>query len=243
MAAPVLLVHDDIATIAAVRRLLSREGYEIILATSAADALIAFGHYLPALIILAPEVESGRGDVVLEELAQHPDRGLARVLLLGESIPGFGAPVVPLPLEGRFFLDTLHAVMRAPTIEEWRVLEQRHHTTEVPALVPHQPEPWRATAPPQAQSPGLEETLLGPAPARGRQLGNCSQPGGGDRFPPRERATGRVEPSQRARRGRGSDPRGDRSGTGCVRTRGPRRGHRHPRKLLAGGRRLGDRAS
>ncbi len=156
MAAPVLLVHDDIATIAAVRRLLSREGYEVILATSAADALIAFGHYLPGLIILAPGVESGRGDVVLEELAQHPDRGLARVLLLGESIPGFGAPVVPLPLDGRFFLETLHSVMRAPTIDEWRVLDQRQQTTEVPALVPHQPEPWRATAPPEVERPALD---------------------------------------------------------------------------------------
>src|SRR6476659_3432607 len=112
MAAPVLLVHDDISTIASVRRLLSRDGFEVILATSAADAVIAFGHYLPSLIILAPAVESGRGQVVLEELAQHPDRKLARILLLGESIPGFGAPVVPLPLDGRTFLELVHQVMR-----------------------------------------------------------------------------------------------------------------------------------
>src|SRR5438093_832016 len=44
MAAPVLLVHDDIAAIAAVRRLLAREGYEVVLATSAADAVSAFGY-------------------------------------------------------------------------------------------------------------------------------------------------------------------------------------------------------
>ena len=100
MAAPVLLVHDDIATIASVRRLLAREGFEVILATSAADAIIAFGHYLPGLIVLAPTVEGGRGQVVVEELAQHPDRSLARILLLGESVPGFPAPVVPLPLVG-----------------------------------------------------------------------------------------------------------------------------------------------
>src|SRR5580698_10239078 len=104
MAAPILLVHDDIATIATVRRLLAREGYEIILASSAADALIAFGHYLPGLIILSPGVEGGRGQVVMEELAQHPDGKLARVLLLGESIPGFGVPVAPLPLDGVSFL-------------------------------------------------------------------------------------------------------------------------------------------
>src|SRR5260370_14500802 len=112
MAAPVLLVHDDIATIATARRLLAREGFETILATSAADALIAFGHHLPGLIILGPSLEGGRGHVVLEELAQHPDGQLARVLLLGESIPGFGAPVVPLPLEGDTFLPMVQEAVR-----------------------------------------------------------------------------------------------------------------------------------
>src|SRR5215217_7364308 len=104
MGAPVLLVHDDIATIAAVRRLLTRDGHEVILATSAADALIAYGHHLPALIVLAPSVEGGRGHVVLDELAQLPDGRLSRVLLLGESIPGYGAPVATLPLDGPGFL-------------------------------------------------------------------------------------------------------------------------------------------
>src|SRR4051812_49203380 len=97
MAAPVLLVHDDPQVIAALRRILAREGYEVVLATSAADAMIAYGHHLPGLILLAPSVESGRGHVVLEELRQHPDGQLAKVLLLGESIPGFGYPVAPLP--------------------------------------------------------------------------------------------------------------------------------------------------
>ncbi len=41
MAAPVLLVCDDLATIAMAKRLLGKEGYEIVLATSAADAVIA----------------------------------------------------------------------------------------------------------------------------------------------------------------------------------------------------------
>src|SRR5882672_9800101 len=123
MAGPVLLVHDDIATIAAVRRLLAREGHEVLLATSAADAVIAFGHYLPSLIILAPSVESGRGNLVLEEVARHPDAKLARLLLLGETVPGFGAPVVPLPLDGAVFLEMGHDAMRAPgDADQWAVL-------------------------------------------------------------------------------------------------------------------------
>src|SRR5262245_20517375 len=97
MAAPILLVHDDLQAIAALKRLLAREGYEVVLATPAADAIIAFGHHLPGLVLLAPEVESGRGHVVLEELRQHPDGQLAKVLLLGESVPGFGFPIAPMP--------------------------------------------------------------------------------------------------------------------------------------------------
>src|ERR671934_212326 len=59
MTAPVLLVHDDIAVIASVRRLLTRVGHEVVLATSVGDAVVAFGHYRPALVILAPDVEGG----------------------------------------------------------------------------------------------------------------------------------------------------------------------------------------
>src|SRR5215217_5129304 len=126
MGAPVLLVHDDIATIAAVRRLLTRDGHEVILATSAADALIAYGHHLPALIVLAPGVESGRGRLVLEELLQHPDGKAARVLLLGEAIEGFSAPVAPLPLDGTSFVAQVDSLIRAPSeADAWHVLENR----------------------------------------------------------------------------------------------------------------------
>src|SRR4029079_17868191 len=97
MAGPLLLVHDDQTTIAAIKRLLAPEGYELVVATSAADAVIAFGAHLPSLILIAPSVESDRGHVVLEELKAHPDGKLAKVLLLGESVPGFGFPVAPMP--------------------------------------------------------------------------------------------------------------------------------------------------
>src|SRR4051812_19358834 len=131
MAAPVLLVHDDIATIATVRRLLSREGHEVILATSVADALIAFGHYQPALIILAPAVESGRGNLVLEELAQHPEGHKARLLLVGESIPGYSLPASALPLDPPNFLQTVNQMLRNPAQgEDWQV--QEAHTLAVP---------------------------------------------------------------------------------------------------------------
>ncbi len=159
MAGPVLLVHDDIATIAAIRRLLAREGYEIVLATSAADAVIGFGHHLPALILLAPSVEGGRGHLALEEIQQHPDAGLARVLLLGESIPGVSAPVVPLPLEGALFLEMVANAVRggsapAPLVP---VPDSVHEATTAPypqqdiELAEDEP-----AAPPPAAAPSAE---------------------------------------------------------------------------------------
>ncbi|MBM7118542.1 response regulator receiver protein [Archangium primigenium] len=161
MAESVLLVHDDIAIIASVRRLLAREGYEVILATSVADALIGFGHHLPVLIVLAPGVESGRGHLVLEELGLHPDMRLARVLLLGDGIEGSAAPVSPLPLDGAGFMNQVTSLIAAPPgPESWFVVKD-----EVEA--PVSPTPLLASPPglqPRGAAPsrnlGLEQALF-----------------------------------------------------------------------------------
>ncbi|RKG57885.1 response regulator receiver protein, partial [Corallococcus sp. CA054B] len=162
MGASVLLVHDDIATIAAVRRLLSREGHEVILATSAADALIAFGHHLPELIVLAPGVESGRGRVVLEELVQHPEGHKARVLLLSEPIEGFSAPVAPLPLDGPSFVTLVDTLIRAPAeADGWRVVENRTLSEPAKGSAPAD-EAWHVTAPRSVGGdPALANALFG----------------------------------------------------------------------------------
>jgi hypothetical protein len=160
MAGPILLVHDDIAAIASVRRLLTRAGHEVVLATSASDALIAFGHHLPALIVLAPSVEGDRGHVVLEELRNHPDGALARVVLLGESAPGFSYPVVPLPLEGRFFLDTVREVMARPPTPTAEPTPAREETREAVAPEGTEPEGVQpASAPLEVESAEPEGAL------------------------------------------------------------------------------------
>lgn len=170
MAPPVLLVADDLSTIAAVKRALAREGYEVILATSAADAVIAWGHHLPGLLLLQPSVESERGAVVLEELRQHPDAQLLRVVLLGESIPGFGYHVEPLPIDPEHFAKTVQGQMRAAEDEqEWTVTEPPTETT--PQTAPprlEEPEPWRATRPaaaaPADQLPQTQDLIADAAP-------------------------------------------------------------------------------
>ncbi len=161
MPAPILLVDDDLSTIASVKRALTRDGFEVVLATSAADAVIAFGHHLPALVVLSPNVEGGRAEVVLEELKIHPDAGLLRVLLLGETLPGFGYPVVPLPIEPESFLQLVHELVGAPEAAQgWQVFENpAARTQELPAVSPDgEPDAWRATR--RSPAPGPADTAL-----------------------------------------------------------------------------------
>lgn len=146
MAAPVLLVADDLSLIAAVKRALAREGHECVLTTSAADAIIAFGHALPSLLILQPSVESGRGNVVLEELRIHPEARLLKVLLLGETIPGFGFPVEPLPVDVDHLCISVNETMRAADSGgAWEVRELAPLKSPPRAAPQTEPEPWRAT--------------------------------------------------------------------------------------------------
>ena len=154
-APPILLVADDLSVIASVKRVLAREGYECVLATSAADAVIAFGHLLPGLIVLQPSVESDRGGVLLEELQGHPDAKLLRVLVLGETVPGFAWPVVPLPLDPEYFAAALDKNIRtSDEAGSWSVLEPAP-VAPPPPLVEQRPEveAWRATGP-QEVGPG-----------------------------------------------------------------------------------------
>lgn len=152
-APPVLLVADDLAIIASVKRVLAREGYECVLATNAADAVIAFGHMLPGLLILQPSVERDRGGILLEELQLHPDAQLLRVVILGETVPGFAWPVVPLPLDPEHFAGVIAENIR--TTDEaasWSVLETAPPASPpAPHELPHEPEAWRATPPHESE--------------------------------------------------------------------------------------------
>lgn len=154
-APPILLVADDLAVIAAVKRVLAREGYECVLATNAADAIIAWGHSLPGLVVIQPSVESDRGGVVLEELQQHPDAQLLRVVLLGETIPGFAYPVEPLPLDAEHFSRTIEENVRtAEPSAAWTVLETTPPEPEATETSPDtEQESWRATPPREGEEP------------------------------------------------------------------------------------------
>ena len=172
MASPVLLVADDLSTIAAVKRVLAREGYEVILATNAADAVIAWGHHLPGLLLLQPSVEGDRGAVLLEELQQRPEAGLLRVVMLGETLPGYPYAVEPLPLEADHFIETLNESMRAaPGGEAWKMIESPK-VTAPPAPGGSERDDWRATGPQARDDAQLESE----APAEVPHLAGVEDP-------------------------------------------------------------------
>lgn len=147
MSGPLLLVHDDLATIAAVRRVLSAEGYEVVLATSAADAIISFGQRTPALVLLGPAVDGGRGASVHAEIRGLPEGQAVRFLLLGGGLEGVDdaqIQILPLPMAP----DALRAALQKALATDgggWE-LQSAAQTREEPA--PRLPageegDPWR----------------------------------------------------------------------------------------------------
>ncbi|HUM11747.1 MAG TPA: hypothetical protein VLT82_12425 [Myxococcaceae bacterium] len=113
MASPLLLVHDDLATIALVRRTLVRAGHAVELATSTADALTAAATLQPSLVLLAPGVESGRGAALLQELAARPETARLKVLLLGRMVDGHQGPVLPTPFRSETLLRAVDEALAA----------------------------------------------------------------------------------------------------------------------------------
>jgi hypothetical protein len=113
VASPLLLVHDDLATIALVRRTLVRAGYLVELATSTADALTAASTMQPALVLLAPGVESGRGAGLLHELHARPETARLRILLLGRMVDGHRGSVLPTPFRAETLLHSVEEALAA----------------------------------------------------------------------------------------------------------------------------------
>ncbi len=128
VASSVLLIADDEFTRNDVTRLLARLGHLVMASASAAEAVQLFGEHLPALVLLDPTVESGRGEIAVKALKAHPEAGLLRLVLLGESIPGYALPVEPLPIDLAHFEVTLAENLRLAETDEWSSVEPKLDT-------------------------------------------------------------------------------------------------------------------
>ncbi len=134
MPPPLLLVHDDLATIASVRRALTRAGHAVHLATSTADALSAFGHLAPSAILLAPAVEGGRGAQLLADVRARPGGNSTPVILLGQPVEGEGLPLLATPIDASALLEAVDAALRGEEAEDLPLLDAGH-MEELPPLV------------------------------------------------------------------------------------------------------------
>lgn len=100
----ILLVDDDIAQVAAVKRVLMRAGYEPVLATNASDARATLASARPELVVVASRCEGGEGLVLARELGGGEVTQDIPLVLIGEGeVAGAAArleePVDPEALE------------------------------------------------------------------------------------------------------------------------------------------------
>ncbi|MBI5545043.1 MAG: hypothetical protein HY901_14220, partial [Deltaproteobacteria bacterium] len=143
MSGTVLLVHDDIAVIAPAKRVLQREGVDSVLVTNAADAIIAFGDLAPAVVVLAPEVDGGRGAAIYQEIRGHPQGGETRFVLLGSGLPEAPeAVIVDLPLDGQALMAAVERALEGDeAASAWHLTEP----SDPPAAVPEPSRPLEET--------------------------------------------------------------------------------------------------
>ncbi len=163
MPGPVLLVHDDIAVIAPVKRVLQRQGFDTLLVTNAADAVITFGDLLPEVVVLAPEVDGGRGDSICQEIRAHPKGSQVRFIALGSPVASAPeAAVIEMPLDGKVLLEAVERAMEGGEPAEVFALSEPVQ----PAAAQEKPAK-EAPAPESMEGPAAElaATLFGDFPA------------------------------------------------------------------------------
>ena len=95
----VLLVDDDIAEIAAVKRVLRAAGLQVVLATNASDAVAEVARALPEILLVATACENGEGAALGRRLATEEGTREVPLLLLGERVEDVPAPALPLPID------------------------------------------------------------------------------------------------------------------------------------------------
>jgi CheY-like chemotaxis protein len=112
----VLLIEDDIGSIAMLRRALSRSGYQVLVATNYPDAISTAEHERPSALLVSSTLGGGDAAQLVESLrAIAPGLPL---LMLGED-PGTGERALPRPIQIAQLLEQLrHALSPRPSADE-----------------------------------------------------------------------------------------------------------------------------
>ncbi|RMG10752.1 MAG: DNA-binding response regulator, partial [Deltaproteobacteria bacterium] len=81
----ILLIDDDIASVAAARRALTAAGFEPVLASNVADAEAVVLHDEPALVILSLATDGGSGLSILDAIREQADDPALPIILIGDG--------------------------------------------------------------------------------------------------------------------------------------------------------------
>ncbi len=104
----ILLVEDEIGAIAALKRVLSRSGFEVLIATNAPDALSMAQNEQPRAIVLSGELQSGES-AALHNSFDTGDPGRPLVMLGGSL--GAEALWLPRPVDGAELAEMLRSAL------------------------------------------------------------------------------------------------------------------------------------
>src|SRR3990172_1559578 len=174
----VLLVDDDIAEIAAVKRVILRAGFHTLLATNSTDALAAVEEAAPEVVVVAPAGEGGEGALFAPQLASRDATRHIPVVLLGAAeMDGIAAEVLSRPIDP----SALDAALRAALLRSAQARSAAPRTEDSlagPAHGPVAPVSQTAASPPTATtSPPVSTSspTPSPAPAEPPQPGNLQR--------------------------------------------------------------------
>jgi CheY-like chemotaxis protein len=138
----VLLIEDDIASIAMLRRALSRSGYQVLVATNHPDAISSAEHEHPAAFLISSTLGGRNGDAaqLVEGLRSiAPGQPL---LLLGEDA-GTGEQALPRPIQIAPVLEFLRHALSPHTA----AAEEPVSVAPAAEVKPAAPSPVEASAP------------------------------------------------------------------------------------------------
>ena len=103
----VLLVDDDLAEIALVKRALERGGYEARVATNVSDGWSELARTSSDVLLLAPECDGGEGAELARRLTGQLGARSVALVVLGAPVEGVLARVVARPIDARVLEEAL----------------------------------------------------------------------------------------------------------------------------------------
>ncbi len=106
----ILLVEDEIGSIAALKRTLGRAGFDVVVATNGADALSIARHDRPLAIVLSGDLQ----DRSSEELRRSLEAAIRAPVILIGGAPGSREPQLARPVDGALLVDRLRDALSAP---------------------------------------------------------------------------------------------------------------------------------